>query len=359
MIKSSISKQFSNNKYSLPEYDHYIAIDWSQVNIALARSTKKRTEPKVVEWDESDIKIVKEYLQNLKGNIVLTIEETTTSHWLYVELLDYVDRIIICDPYRNRLLSDGPKNDKIDAGKLCQLLRGGLLKEVYHSCDNLYDLRQLTSAYEDLIKAGVRIQNQRSALYRAKGYRYTSRDSSELKEQISGDIFTRFITDWQDISIEQYYEDKASFEDLIEKVVRGNKIMKNLKGLPGIGYISALKIYAKVIQPHRFENKGHYLSYCGLVLHEKNSGNRSYGKRKSRYNRQLKAVYKMAARVAINGGNNPVYEYYETLIEKGLTHKQATLMVARYLAKVSFGMMKNGQKYDPYRWRKDEKVAAA
>lgn len=357
MNKSILSTKTRNNKLNLQEYDHYIALDWSQDNAALARSTRKQSRPKVHEF-ESDVKIIREYLTGLKGSIILTIEETTTSHWLYVELKDCVDRIVICDPFRNRLLSDGPKNDKIDARKLCQLLRAGLLKEVYHSCDNLYDLRQLVSAYEDLIKAGVRIQNQRSAVYRAKGHRYTKRDSSALKLHISDDVFTKFITDWQDKSIERYFKDKASFEDLIEKVVRGNTIMKNLKKLPGIGSLSALKIYAKVIQPERFESRGHYLSYCGLVWHEKNSGNRSYGKRKPRYSRQLKSVYKMAARVAINGGNNPVYEYYETLIEKGLTHKQATLMVARYLAKVSLGMMKNGQKYDPYRWRKDDKVAA-
>jgi hypothetical protein len=42
-------------------------------------------------------------------------------------------RSLHCNPYRNRLLSDGPKTDKVDAVKLCQLLRTGLLKEVYES----------------------------------------------------------------------------------------------------------------------------------------------------------------------------------------------------------------------------------
>ncbi len=79
MNKNSLSKEFRNDKYNLSEYDHYIAIDWSQVNIALARSTKKNSTAKVIEWDESDIKIVKEHFQRLKGSIILTIEETTPS----------------------------------------------------------------------------------------------------------------------------------------------------------------------------------------------------------------------------------------------------------------------------------------
>jgi hypothetical protein len=105
---------------------------------------------------------------SIKGKKILTIEETTSSHWLYVEFLDCVDKILICDPYRNTLLSEGAKNDKIDAGKLCLLLRSGLLKEVYHSLNEDYKIRKLVSAYEDLVKAGVRVKNQKSAIYRAE-----------------------------------------------------------------------------------------------------------------------------------------------------------------------------------------------
>ena len=53
MNTQSLNKDFRNDKRNLSEYDHYIAIDWSQVNIALARSTRKNPRPKVVEWEES------------------------------------------------------------------------------------------------------------------------------------------------------------------------------------------------------------------------------------------------------------------------------------------------------------------
>jgi len=39
------------------------------------------------------------------------------------------------------------------------LLRSGLLKEVYHSLDDDYKIRKLVSAYEALVKAGVRVKN--------------------------------------------------------------------------------------------------------------------------------------------------------------------------------------------------------
>ena len=149
-------------------YDHYIAIDWAIANMAIARMTKKSNKITAIDVP-SDIANLQAYLKNLKGTKILTIEETTTSQWLYTELKDYVNRIIICDPYRNKLLDDGPKTDKIDATKLVQLLKAGLIKEVYHSNDKFLYLRKLVSAYDDLVKASVRVQNQRYSFLRACG----------------------------------------------------------------------------------------------------------------------------------------------------------------------------------------------
>ena len=94
------------------------------------------------------------------------------------------------------------------------------------------------------------------------------------------------------------------------------------------------------------------MSYCGLVKHEKLSGGRSYGRRKPRYSHTLKAVYKTAAMAAIKG-NNPIREYYEYLLAKGIAEHNARHAVARYIARVTYGILKNGTRYEPYRWRKN------
>ena len=90
-------------------------------------------------------------------------------------------KIVICDPYRNRLLSEGAKTDKIDASKLAQLLKAGLMKEVYHSCDKFLYIRRVVSGYEDLVKAGVRLKNQRCALLRACGKRGNEKIGIKLR----------------------------------------------------------------------------------------------------------------------------------------------------------------------------------
>ncbi len=146
------------------EYDQYIGLDWAKSNMAIARMTKQSESIEVMDV-VSNLKNLQLYLKNKKGKKVLTFEETSTSQWLYIELKDYVDEILVCDPYRNKLLSEGAKTDKIDAKKLVKLLRAGLLKPVFHSGNEFINLRKLVSAYNDLIKHGVRIQNQHSALF--------------------------------------------------------------------------------------------------------------------------------------------------------------------------------------------------
>jgi len=352
--KIVVKSKKNNSSLTSPEsYDHYIALDWSERNMAVARMGKKDIEPKVIDVP-SDLKELKLYLSNLHGKKILTIEETTTSQWLFVELYDYADKIFICDPYRNRLLSDGPKTDRIDAGKLCKLLKNGMMKEVYHSTNELYELRKLVSYYDDEVRAGVRLLNQKSAFYRAEN------KSWKKKEEIEPSHVNKFIVSQLDEKIESYQEKHKRYEKEFEKIVKKNKVLRSLKSIPGLGPISSVTILSIVIDGKRFKSSNHYLSYCGLVKHEKLSGGRSYGRRLPRYSRRLKGVYVSAA-VRVASTENPLREYYEYLLnEKKLPVYNAKNALARYIAKISLGIIKSGEKYKPYRWRdnKKEKEAA-
>lgn len=324
-------------------YDHYIAIDWSIKNMAIARMTKKSNKITVVDVP-SDIEDLQAYLKNLKGTKILAIEETTTSQWLYTELKEYVDKILICDPNRNKLLNEGPKTDKIDATKLVHLLKAGLMKEVYHSTEKFLYLRRLVSGYEDLVKAGVRVKNQRYALLRAVG-----KNGYEKKDLKLGHRGEQFVLESMHRQITAYEEGKELYEKEFNKLSRKYPEIRHQKGLPGIGTINAVKIVARVVAPYRFSDKGHYLSYTGLIKLDKISGGRSYGKKNPRFCRQLKSVYKSGVLSAI-GGNNPINDYYEYLIqEQGYPEYHARQMACRRLAILSLGVFKSGEKYQPFR----------
>ena len=320
------------------QYDHYIAVDWSERNMAIARMTPKKPDVKLIDVP-SDIGELKQYLRKLAGRKIMTIEETTTTQWLYTELVEEVDRLVICDPYRNRLLSDGPQNDKIDAGKLVRLLRARMLKEVYHGQGAFVELRRLVSGYDDVVRAGVRLQNQREALLRACGR------SGGGKEKLGA--LEAFVLEGLERRIRDYEEDKAEYEKMFAEAARKHPEIRHQMKIPGIGPINAVKIAARVINADRFPDRGHYWSYCGLIKHDKMSGGRRYGKRAPRFCRTMKSVYKTAALSAINGSNE-MREYYDYLMkEKNVSEDVARHAVARRIAQVSLGVLRSGKPYRP------------
>jgi hypothetical protein len=66
-----------------------------------------------------------ELLESLSGSLHVTFEETTQAEWLYEVVRAHVAEVVVCDPRRNKLLSEGSKADKVDARRLAELLRVG------------------------------------------------------------------------------------------------------------------------------------------------------------------------------------------------------------------------------------------
>jgi transposase len=73
-----------------------------------------------------------EFIRGLRGSLCVTFEEGTSAAWLYDLVKPDVAQVVVCDPRKNALLKAGNKNDRIDARKLSELLRAGLLTPVYH-----------------------------------------------------------------------------------------------------------------------------------------------------------------------------------------------------------------------------------
>jgi hypothetical protein len=152
-----------------------------------------------------------------------------------------------------------------------------------------------------------------------------------------------------DRQIEAHKQEKEGYEIEFSRLAKDYPEISHQKSLPGIGPIHAVKIVARVVTPYRFADKGHYLSYTGLIKLDKISGGRSYGRKNSRYCRELKSVYKTSTWAAI-GGNNPINDYYEYLIqEKRYPEHNARHKACRKLAILSLGVFKSARKYQPYR----------
>jgi hypothetical protein len=78
---------------------------------------------------------------------------------------------VVCDPRKNALLKAGNKSDQIDARKLAELLRAGLLSPVYHGESQARLLRDLARSYRALTQDTTRVMNRLKAVYRGRAIR--------------------------------------------------------------------------------------------------------------------------------------------------------------------------------------------
>jgi hypothetical protein len=73
---------------------------------------------------------------------------------LYDLLKPHVAKAVVCDPRKNALLKAGNKNDRVDARKLCDLLRAGFPAPVYHGEPGVRTLSRRIAERLFLARAG-------------------------------------------------------------------------------------------------------------------------------------------------------------------------------------------------------------
>ena len=117
---------------------------------------------------ETKAATILQFIDGLRGSLYVTFEEGTCAAWLY-DLLKppRVTKVVVCDPRKNALLKAGNKSDRIDARKLAELLRTGLLSPVYHGETGVRTLKELARSYLAITKDLTRVMRRLKALYRS------------------------------------------------------------------------------------------------------------------------------------------------------------------------------------------------
>jgi hypothetical protein len=134
----------------------YIGMDVHKesISIAVMNSVGKVVMECVIETKASTIL---QFIQGLRGDLHVTLEEGTWAAWLYDLLKPHVTEVVVCNPRKAALLKDGSKSDRIDAHKLAELLYLKRIKSVYHGEHGLRTLKELARSYLTIIKDLTRV----------------------------------------------------------------------------------------------------------------------------------------------------------------------------------------------------------
>jgi transposase len=335
---------------------HFIALDvHCQFTVLVAMTTTGKVVKK--QHCATTIPTLVEAIEQLRRPRRLTFEEGPLADWLARNLRSYVDELRVCDPRRNRLVAeDGDKDDLIDAEKLANLYRGGLLREVHQtaSLDRTL-LKQHVGFYHDRVRERVRQGHQLVALLRRHGVfvgigrLMDPQERRQAWEAMPPDRTLRADLDrlWQVYEL-LWAQEQAIEQDLV-RLARRQQPVRQFQELPGWGWIRAVTFYVYVDTPWRFATKSALWKYCGIGLERRGSGS---GPRRVRLVRQahrkLKNVLLGAARSATALADNPFADKYRFWTqEEGMHPATARRNVARCQAAVLWGLWKRGDSYDP------------
>jgi transposase len=271
----------------------------------------------------TDIASIRSFLEDVSGPKVLILEESTLSGWLYRNLKDQVNHLIVCDPRRNKAIYvDGDKTDALDAAALAALYRGGYIREVYHTDDpDRQHLKEIVALYHDRVKEAVRqINKLRSRCY-GHGLRIPSRALTDavFRQQWLGELNLPALAHqltilW--IGFDANLEQVKRARKEIARLSRRYAIAGYWRELPGVGLIRAATLLAYLDTPFRFKTSRQLWKYCGLGLRRMASGTDKRGQPRPGYlqlhrgcNHLLKSVIVGATLSAIRQRKNIFYHY--------------------------------------------------
>jgi transposase len=341
----------------------YIGMDVHKdaIVIAVVNGDGKLIMESIVETKASSIL---QFIHGLRGELHVTWEEGTWAAWLYDLLQPHVQQVLVCNPRRNALLKEGSKSDKVDARKLADLLRTGMLRAVYHGENGVRTLRELARGYQTLSKDLIRVMNRIKALYRGWGipcagtqvYIPRCRDEWLLKIKHVG-VRRRAELLYQQLDGLQALRRTLRSELLAES--RKHKAAKLLRQIPYIGPIRAARLLALMQTPHRFRSKRQLWTYSGLGVETHDSAQYRYVRGElqrskkpqqirglnQNHNHEMKDIFKGAATRA-SCGVGPLRDFYVALLAKGMKPEMARLTLARKMAAIALTLWKKEERFD-------------
>jgi transposase len=209
----------------------------------------------------------------------LAVEASSLSRWAARTLEAYVDRVLVCDPRENHLISrDARKSDKADAYNLCRLLRLGELQKVYQAEDDhravfktaaqhYLDCRDRQAALKQKIKAAFR----RWGILDLEGQEvYSKTGRSDYLEQISQPEIARQLKRLYRL-LDQALQAQGGAKKQMVRLGERYPEIERFQEVPGIGPIGSHLFDAFVQTPHRFSTRQKLWRYCQLSVRSQTS----------------------------------------------------------------------------------------
>ncbi|MFG2919527.1 IS110 family transposase [Kitasatospora sp. NPDC048298] len=146
-------------------------------------------------------------------------------------------------------------------------------------------------------------------------------------------------------SLAAVHEQRRAVETQIGELLEAHPLSKVLTSMPGVGVRTAATLLVTVGDGTSFPTAAHLASYAGLAPATRSSGSSIHGEHAPRTgNRLLKRAMFLSAFAALHDPDSRTY--YDRQRDRGKTHTQALLRLARQRISVLFAVLRDGTLYE-------------
>jgi transposase len=249
------------------------------------------------------------------------------------------------------------KTDKEDSLKLARIIeqfRDEQLPSVPVPSDQEMRRRKLIAGQQRAVKLRTQMINTLHGLFLHQGITTvvkkdlaTKENREEAIKQLTG--LEREEAEWALKAIDLYEERMVHLEKHMAAERKGDKQIKQLMDVPGIGPVVSLAFAAFLGDGRRFDNASQVSNYLGLVPRVDISGTIvKYGGITKRGNKYLRALLVQASWAVVRskkgGALKERYEYMTQI--KGLGKKKSIVAIARRLAELLWVLLRTGTDYE-------------
>src|SRR5271167_484629 len=209
------------------------------------------------------------------------MEATMFTGWIYDYLKPHAAVLKVAHPLMLRAIAAAKKkNDRIDAGKICDCLRCDFLPECYMASTAIRERRRTLRYRNLLVRQMVQMKIKISALLMEAGVSYNKQKlhkAGYFRELLASnpDInpgLRSLLGQCREMVVRLGKMEAALIRSLQQDRLLTERV-ERLMSIPAVGPITALTWALEVGDVQRFSSIKKAISYCGLCGAEKSSGN--------------------------------------------------------------------------------------
>jgi len=293
--------------------------------------------------------------KDIPGEVHLMFEECELSSWAFRVLKPLVKEVVVCDPVRNAWIAKASnKNDRVDAGKLAEMLRVNSYKPVYNTTDDwMCGFKRAVKQEMELTGKIKKLKSQIKSQYRREGLHFAGKTpfyKSKIEEclgQVTDDVVQDLLAQNYRILIVLEKErtlGRKRVQSLSQKIT----VIQAMEKVPGVGNVLASRFVAYVQTPHRFPTKRGLWRYSRLGIVNRSSDGNPIGRKRleRRANGTLKDVSRKIFQAAMKCKEDNLFKRsYMSSLSRTKDNTHARLNTQRKILAVLRAMWRDKTEY--------------